>query len=251
MRQYFYSDGQQQLGPVTKEELQSKGITKETLVWYEGLSEWKKAGEVEDLADFFPNIPTPPPIPEQKTTTPPSMPKVETTPSSPVSPESEEKKEEEDSPKKTRKIIFICMGIIAVIIVAVMIFNDSPNSYSNYPKTEAELRAELKMKEQNNPLNYLTDEEVYLTKDVKMFKQNYKGTITGFIVNNATMAKYKDVEIEVIYYSQTETVIRTDNYVIYNYYEPNSKKKFSLNISYPKAYHSFGLRITGATPVYE
>lgn len=253
MKQYYYSDGQQQLGPLSKEELQSKGITKETLVWYEGLSEWTKAGELEDLADLFPNIPTPPPMPEQKIATPPPIPETEKTMSSPVSPEYEtlEGKEEEDSPKNTRKIIFICMGIVIVIIVAVMAFNESQHSYSDYPKTESELRAELKMNEQNNPLKYLSDDEVYLQKDVKMFKQTYKGTITGYIVNNATMAKYKDVEVEVVYYSQTETEIRKESYVIYNYYEPNSKKKFTLNVTYPKAYHSFGLRIIGATPVYE
>ena len=60
MKQYYYSDGQQQIGPISKDELKLKGITKETLVWCEGLSNWIKAGEIEDLADLFPNIPTPP-----------------------------------------------------------------------------------------------------------------------------------------------------------------------------------------------
>ena len=58
MKQYYYSDGQQQIGPISKDELKLKGITKETLVWCEGLSNWTKAGEIEDLADLFPNIPT-------------------------------------------------------------------------------------------------------------------------------------------------------------------------------------------------
>ena len=62
MKQYYYSDGQQQIGPISKEDLKLKGITKETLVWCDGLNEWTKAGSVDDLADLFPNIPTPPPI---------------------------------------------------------------------------------------------------------------------------------------------------------------------------------------------
>ena len=70
MKQFFYSIEQQQFGPVAKEELQGK-ITKETLVWCEGMENWTNAGDVEELADMFPNIPTPPPIPEQKKTTPP------------------------------------------------------------------------------------------------------------------------------------------------------------------------------------
>ena len=76
---YYYSDGQQQIGPISKDELKLKGITKETLVWREGLSEWTKAGEVEDLADLFPKIPTPPPIPGQKKVAPPPMPGSKTT----------------------------------------------------------------------------------------------------------------------------------------------------------------------------
>lgn len=68
MTQYFYTIGQQQFGPVAKEELQGK-ITKETLVWCEGMQNWVKAGDVDDLADLFPNIPTPPPMPEQKQST--------------------------------------------------------------------------------------------------------------------------------------------------------------------------------------
>ncbi|MBR5433760.1 MAG: DUF4339 domain-containing protein [Bacteroidales bacterium] len=60
MKQYYYSDGQQQIGPISKDELKLKGITKGTLVWCEGLSNWTKAGDVDELADLFPNIPTPP-----------------------------------------------------------------------------------------------------------------------------------------------------------------------------------------------
>ena len=71
---YYYSDGQQQIGPISKDELKLKGITKETLVWCEGLSNWTKAGEVEDLADLFPKIPTPPPMPKQEMVTPPPIP---------------------------------------------------------------------------------------------------------------------------------------------------------------------------------
>lgn len=87
MKQFFYSIEQQQFGPVAKEELQGK-ITKETLVWCEGMENWTNAGDVEELADMFPNIPTPPPIPEQKKTTPPPFSKdnnqIDLSPSQPI-----------------------------------------------------------------------------------------------------------------------------------------------------------------------
>lgn len=65
MKQYYYSDGQNQFGPFTKEELRGQKITKETLVWCEGMSDWVKAGDVDDLADLFFQISMPPPLPGQ------------------------------------------------------------------------------------------------------------------------------------------------------------------------------------------
>lgn len=51
---YFYSDGRNQFGPVSKEELKRKGIAKGILVWHEGLTEWIKAGDLAELEDLFP-----------------------------------------------------------------------------------------------------------------------------------------------------------------------------------------------------
>lgn len=36
MKKYFYTDGNENYGPFTLEELEAQGITRETLVWYEG-----------------------------------------------------------------------------------------------------------------------------------------------------------------------------------------------------------------------
>lgn len=79
MQKYYYSDGSQQFGPFTLEELKHKGLTKETLVWYEGLTEWQIAGNVQELTDLFPTqaAPAPPPIsapPPPPTPAPPPEP---------------------------------------------------------------------------------------------------------------------------------------------------------------------------------
>lgn len=73
MKQYYFSDGQNQFGPISIEELKVKNITKETLIWCEGMENWAKAGEVEELKELFPNIPTPPSISEKKIVTPPPI----------------------------------------------------------------------------------------------------------------------------------------------------------------------------------
>lgn len=59
MRKYFYSDGKEQFGPFTYEELIEKDIQQDTLVWYSGLESWIPAREAEDLKGLFPSIPPP------------------------------------------------------------------------------------------------------------------------------------------------------------------------------------------------
>lgn len=53
MKQYYYANGDQQLGPFTLQELQSKNLSKDTYVWYEGLSDWTRAGDLPELNSLF------------------------------------------------------------------------------------------------------------------------------------------------------------------------------------------------------
>ena len=69
MEEYYFSDGESQFGPFTLDELKNQKITKDTLIWYEGIDDWTKANEIEKLKTFFKA--TPPPL--QKT----QIPKVE------------------------------------------------------------------------------------------------------------------------------------------------------------------------------
>jgi hypothetical protein len=64
MKKYYYSDGVNQHGPFTKEELREKHISRETLVWFQGMANWQPAGTVQELGDIFfmpPPPLTPPP----------------------------------------------------------------------------------------------------------------------------------------------------------------------------------------------
>jgi uncharacterized membrane protein YhaH (DUF805 family) len=50
MKQYYLSKDQiSKEGPFSIKQLETKLIDKETLVWYEGLKEWKKVSEIKDL----------------------------------------------------------------------------------------------------------------------------------------------------------------------------------------------------------
>ena len=59
MKQYYVFINEQQEGPLTIDELSQKKITKETKVWFEGMSDWKSAGEIEELKSILNLIPPP------------------------------------------------------------------------------------------------------------------------------------------------------------------------------------------------
>lgn len=69
---YIHKDNQQQ-GPFSIEELKNLKISRETMIWFEGADNWRKANEIEELNDIFKSIPppissiTPPPFIEEKT----------------------------------------------------------------------------------------------------------------------------------------------------------------------------------------
>ena len=59
---YYYALGGKQLGPVEEGQLVAMGVTRNTLVWCEGMTEWQPAGSVAALQYLFdPVVQTPPP----------------------------------------------------------------------------------------------------------------------------------------------------------------------------------------------
>lgn len=65
MNHYFYIDAQgQQKGTFSPEELRRENIKRETLVWTQGMEQWKRADEVAELAFLFSSPATYPAAPE-------------------------------------------------------------------------------------------------------------------------------------------------------------------------------------------
>lgn len=60
---YFIITNDVQQGPFTVEELRQRGITTDTLVWCEGMTDWQPAWKVEELRPLFYGQTTPPPPP--------------------------------------------------------------------------------------------------------------------------------------------------------------------------------------------
>ncbi|EFK59666.1 CD225/dispanin family protein [Sphingobacterium spiritivorum] len=53
MQKYHYTDGVNSFGPFSLEELKTKNITADTYVWTPELTDWKKAGELPELAELL------------------------------------------------------------------------------------------------------------------------------------------------------------------------------------------------------
>ncbi|MDG5800544.1 CD225/dispanin family protein [Marinilabiliaceae bacterium ANBcel2] len=63
MKRYFYLDGDDRLGPFSKEELQTHNVDHDTKIWFQGLSDWTRAGDIAELEDVFETASSPPPPP--------------------------------------------------------------------------------------------------------------------------------------------------------------------------------------------
>ena len=73
MKQYYYLDGNTQLGPFSLDELRAKNLAPDTLVWATGMPDWVKASQLPDLTDFSvggPPTSTGPMTPAQPMATP-------------------------------------------------------------------------------------------------------------------------------------------------------------------------------------
>lgn len=53
MTHYFIKNGKTENGPFTKEQLKAKVLSEETPVWFAGLDDWTRAGEVYALREIF------------------------------------------------------------------------------------------------------------------------------------------------------------------------------------------------------
>ena len=64
MKKYFYSLKDEKHGPFSLEEMRSQNITKDTLIWYEGLGDWTAAGDIQIFLEILEV--SPPPIIENE-----------------------------------------------------------------------------------------------------------------------------------------------------------------------------------------
>jgi tetratricopeptide (TPR) repeat protein len=105
MKQYYYAKNDVKYGPFSIEDLKSHSITKSTLVWCEGMPDWKNADHIEELKEIL-HI-EPPPIPK--------ISKISTLSSHEV-----ELYHDKYFPRPKNKDVFIGLGITWIILFAII-----------------------------------------------------------------------------------------------------------------------------------
>lgn len=161
MKKYFLHNGTENSGPFDLDELKSKSITKTTPVWYEGMENWKYAGEIAELSPVFAAVP--PPI-SSFTTSPPTL-----------------KVEQKTTPRKiiglSKTSFFVILGVL-VILIGISILNTMQENRSQElklknHKTEVEnYQYELQQKEIASQKILAAQEEQAAAERISKEKKN-------------------------------------------------------------------------------
>jgi hypothetical protein len=237
MKKYYLHNGTDQQGPFDIEDLKAKNITKETSIWYEGLSEWTTAEKIDYLKDLFKSS-TPPPF-GAKTTTPPPIqkPPIQQTTSIP-----QPTKKKSKVGRNILIVIILLVLVVGGLFVANNMNSNSGGGYGTGGDTYQEKVMTVEEIERSQPTNFLTADGNY---NESFWGDKIK--VHGVIKNTATVASYKDAVVRVTYYSKTKTELGSKEYTIYDNFPPHSEVKFELKIENYKDVNSIGWDVIQAT----
>lgn len=73
--------------------------------------------------------------------------------------------------------------------------------------------------------------------------------IEGKLSSSSTIAKYKDVVVNVNFYTKTDTYLSSEEFVVYEFVNPGSEVDFKIKTKAPKGYDKLSLEIIEAKSV--
>ncbi|MDP4150804.1 MAG: hypothetical protein Q8927_18350 [Bacteroidota bacterium] len=122
-------------------------------------------------------------------------------------------------------------------------------------KTTQELREELASQEAADPTLQLVasgtiEENRVLIQKPDFFHHSVYQTdgyiIHGVIRNKATIARFKDANVRINFYTETQTDLGGQNYIVYKYFNPNSEAAFDIKVYPPAVMRNFSIQVTAA-----
>jgi hypothetical protein len=134
--------------------------------------------------------------------------------------------------------------IIPALILASFVFascgGDEKAAEGKSKDKYEQTKETLEQTEKKNPKRFLTVEG---TDRKNLIRQT---VIKGIVTNKATVAKFKDVDVEISFYSKTGALLLKDHEVIYETIAPGNSVDFKTKILAPTGTDSVALKIYAA-----
>ena len=140
---YFIVENNKQSGPFSIYERKDKGITSETLVWAEGMTDWTPAWKVDELRAFLFNTKdasTPPPLPED----------MEQPAAAQAEPAAAIEKKKPQGSSCLKRMFVGFLFLLAVLLVAMAVSCPSEQAHKNKIKEKITLALEQSAQRNNN-----------------------------------------------------------------------------------------------------
>ncbi|MEO6038778.1 MAG: GYF domain-containing protein [Saprospiraceae bacterium] len=244
-RKYYLHNGVQQTGPFLLEDLEQQNLSSTTMVWYKGLDDWQEAGAIEELLPVI-NHTLPPhseelPPPFKRETGKMAIKGDGLPPGRKTIPPATEKRGSSGLTKFAWA--FVLIVLLGLLIFAIQQFR-SATSAMNVDATPTYEEQVLSMEDQEKatPRKFLKASGTY---HETVFTGKFK--IDGTITNSATVAKFKNVILEVNFYDSKDKYLRSERYTIEDVFPAGSTKEFKLKIDPPKGADNCKWKAVGAT----
>lgn len=192
MKEYYLHNGEDNSGPFNIKELNDQNITKDTPVWSNGMQDWKKAGEVDELKSILSN-------------NPPPLKKIQ--------------KSKYQKPKKSNflKYLIIAISIIAFLAIGSNIISENNTNQNNFIPEDDSINIQLR----NN-----------ITSLVQVNTNQYSVDSFGGISNldiiatNNTDYTIDEIKVVIAYIKKNDGVFKTE-YLTFNNIPPKQNKSLS------------------------
>ena len=135
------------------------------------------------------------------------------------------------------------LNILALMMISFVFAACSSSDKKDDPKAKDEYeknKESLALTEKKNPKGFLTVDG-YDRKNI-LGQRVIKGTVS----NKATVASFKDVDIELSFYSKTGALLEKDHEVVYETIAPGGSTNFKTKYFAPKGTDSIALKVFGA-----
>ena len=119
----------------------------------------------------------------------------------------------------------------------------SCDSNSSYEPTHEDIKISLEETEKSSPTEFLKANVTYRQNLVDQW------VLEGTVSNTASLAKYKDVVLRIVYYSKTQTEIGSEEKTLFEYFKPNNQQSFKIKTAGFEGTTSIGFEVISASAV--